>query len=221
MNIGQLHGKTISELEFSIGAPLRVTTEVASVELVVKKSRFLGTAIPLPAPEYAEELVASVARRDATHNTWAWRVGERHQFSDDGEPGGTAGRPIFSVLEGSGLDLTLVVVTRWFGGITLGSGGLVRAYSQAAQQCLAAAPVRELVPRVRLALDLPYTMQSPVYRLLETFGATKTGETFSDAGVTLGLVLRREQQAAFQLELTNLSRGTLTLRDWTGAGETK
>ncbi len=214
MNPGELYSKTISELEFSIGSPLRVPTAPASVELLVKKSRFLGTAIPLLAPELAEDLVASVARRDATHNTWAWRVGERHQFSDDGEPGGTAGRPIFSVLEGSGLDLTLVVVTRWFGGIKLGAGGLVRAYSQAAQQCLAAVPVRELVPRVRLALDLPYTMQSPVYRLLETFGASKTGESFSDAGVTLGLVLRRDQQGPFQQELTSLSRGTLVLRDW-------
>jgi hypothetical protein len=89
---------------------------------------------------------------DATHNCWAWRIGGDYRSSDDGEPAGTAGRPILAAIDGQGFDRVMVVVTRWFGGIKLGAGGLVRAYGGAAAECLRTAPRVPLVGMRTLVL---------------------------------------------------------------------
>ena len=95
--------------------------------LEVKHSRFLAQAGPVDSAEAAHAFMATVADPTATHNCWAWRVGDQYRSSDDGEPAGTAGRPILAAIDGQGYDRVAVVVTRWFGGIKLGAGGLVRA----------------------------------------------------------------------------------------------
>ena len=94
----------------------------------------------------------------ARHHCWAWRIGEAYRFSDDGEPGGTAGRPMLQVLEGSGLSEVGAVCIRWFGGVKLGTGGLARAYSGATARAVDAAERREVVPRARLPLRLPFDL---------------------------------------------------------------
>lgn len=92
----------------------------------------------------------------ATHHCWAWRIGEAYRFSDDGEPGGTAGRPIQQVIDGSGLRDFGIVVVRWFGGTKLGSGGLIRAYTASAQDALARATVCEIVPLISCPVRIPF-----------------------------------------------------------------
>ena len=116
----------------------------AAAELVEKKSRFIGYAAPVADEAAALAFVQEIKarHRDATHNCYAYQAGDNDQFqrsSDDGEPSGTAGRPILEVIRGRGLKNTAVVVTRYFGGILLGTGGLVRAYGAAAKQALEAA----------------------------------------------------------------------------------
>ena len=101
--------------------------------LEIKHSRFVAQACALASPEQALEQVRRFAAVDATHNCWAYRYGQEYRSSDDGEPSGTAGRPILAAIDGQGYDRVVVVVTRWYGGIKLGAGGLVRAEDPAQQ----------------------------------------------------------------------------------------
>ena len=104
--------------------------------LEVKQSRFLANGFPISGIEEAMVLLDVARQQPATHHCWAYRVGNNYRFSDDGEPSGTAGKPILSAIDGQQLDAVIVIVTRWYGGINLGTGGLVRAYGGAAAECL-------------------------------------------------------------------------------------
>src|SRR5690606_38702273 len=112
----------------------------ASFRQEIKKSRFLAQAAPIADEGEAREFLAQHSDPSANHNCWAWRIGQSYRFSDDGEPSGTAGKPILQAIDGQGLDRTVVVVTRWFGGVLLGCGGLIRAYGGTAASCLLEAP---------------------------------------------------------------------------------
>lgn len=120
----------------------------ASAEQIIKKSRFLGVAVPVADEDEARAAIAAHGHADASHNCWAWRLGGAYRFSDAGEPSGTAGKPILAAIDGQSIDKVVVIVTRWFGGILLGSGGLVRAYGGTAAACLRAAELVEMKPSV-------------------------------------------------------------------------
>lgn len=113
----------------------------------IKKSRFIAHAAPVASEDEAKAFIAEVSDPSANHNCWAWRIGQAYRFSDDGEPSGTAGKPILQAIDGQALDGVVAVVTRFFGGILLGSGGLVRAYGGTAATCLRAAEKVEIIPR--------------------------------------------------------------------------
>jgi uncharacterized YigZ family protein len=117
-------------------------------EQVIRKSRFLATAVPIANEDEVKAALAAHSHADASHNCWAWRIGAAYRFSDDGEPSGTAGKPILAAIDGQSIDKILVIVTRWFGGILLGSGGLVRAYGGTAAMCLRGAELIEMKPSV-------------------------------------------------------------------------
>ncbi|XP_074380456.1 uncharacterized protein LOC141721429 isoform X2 [Apium graveolens] len=106
----------------------------------IKKSKFIAIAAPLFDESSAQSFLSRVKESRATHNCWAYKVGDQYRSNDDGEPSGTAGKPIYSAIESSGLDRVMVVVIRYFGGIKLGTGGLVRAYGGVASECLKNAP---------------------------------------------------------------------------------
>lgn len=114
----------------------------------VKKSRFIAHAAPAGSEDEAKAFIAVVSDPSANHNCWAWRIGQAYRFNDDGEPSGTAGKPILQAIDGQALDRVAVVVTRWFGGILLGSGGLIRAYGGTAAACLRSAGKIEIIPRI-------------------------------------------------------------------------
>ena len=120
----------------------------ATSEQVIKKSRFLATAVPVASEDEAKAALIAYGHADATHNCWAWRIGAAYRFSDAGEPSGTAGKPILAAIDGQAIDKVMVIVTRWFGGILLGSGGLVRAYGGTAAMCLRGAECVEMKPSV-------------------------------------------------------------------------
>ena len=117
-------------------------------EQIVKKSRFVGTAGPVADEAGARAFSAGHSDPAANHNCWAWRVGQAYRFNDNGEPSGTAGKPILQALDGQAIDRVAVVVTRWFGGILLGSGGLMRAYGGTAAICLREAETAPFVETV-------------------------------------------------------------------------
>ncbi|GAP64735.1 hypothetical protein MBSD_n0017 [Mizugakiibacter sediminis] len=173
----------------------------------VRKSRFLAHAAPVDDPAAALAFVERVADRTATHNCWAYRIDAQYRFSDDGEPGGTAGRPILQAVEGQGLDRVVVVVTRWFGGIKLGAGGLARAYGGCAAECLRRAPKRSLVALARYAVACPFAELALLKSRLRELDAHIETETFGAAGAELVLALPARHAEALQRLLAGLLRG--------------
>jgi putative IMPACT (imprinted ancient) family translation regulator len=127
---------------------LRTLAGPATVEVEIRRSRFVAHAARVDDLAATLAFYESVADPAATHNCWAWRLDHRYRFNDDGEPVSSAGRPILAAIEGKELELAMVVVTRYFGGVKLGIGGLIRAYSGSAAKCLDRAGILELVPRV-------------------------------------------------------------------------
>lgn len=186
----------------------------ASHEVEIKKSRFIARALRVETPEEALVKVREISLPDATHNCWAYRIGEEYRFSDDGEPGGSAGRPIFAAIDGHGLDRVLVVVTRYFGGTKLGVGGLVRAYGGTAAECLRLAEKVEVKPLCRTRVEIPFPDMNSVYNLLPDSGAVKTGESYSDSGVILELEMETENWEPFRLHLTDVTRGKMRVIDF-------
>ncbi|AKC85482.1 IMPACT family protein [Pseudoxanthomonas suwonensis] len=174
--------------------------------LEVRHSRFLAHAAPVDAPATAMDFVARASDPDATHNCWAWRVGQDYRSSDDGEPAGTAGRPVLAAIDGQGCDRVAVVVTRWYGGIKLGAGGLVRAYGGAAAECLRLAPRRTLVAMVELELACAFEDLGAVHAALPAHAAEKAGERFEADGAHLVLRLPAVQADALQLRLRDATR---------------
>ncbi len=141
----------------------KIITQEGVGEIVEKKSRFIGGAYFVDSAAAAEEKIAEISKKywDARHNCYAYVIGENSETtkcSDNGEPSGTAGKPILEVINGSGITNILIIVTRYFGGVLLGTGGLVRAYTQAAQAAIAASEVGEMVYSQLLTLKVGYNM---------------------------------------------------------------
>lgn len=179
-------------------------------ELKVRGSRFIGTAIPVGSKEEAAQELARIQKEfwDATHNCYAYRLapdGLQYRFSDDGEPSGSAGKPILFVMQQRGIVNILVVVTRYFGGTRLGVGGLVRAYSDTAAAVLDAAQVVVEHPLDMIRIFTPYEDMRAVRALIEKY-ALRFEEEFHDA-VKYMVVIRSDQVEEFSAQLTEISQG--------------
>lgn len=187
---------------------LKTLTGPASFQLVEKKSRFVARCAPLAAPEAAEAMIDELSDRTAGHNCLAWKYGSLVRFSDDGEPSGTAGRPILAVIEGQGLDRVIVVVSRWFGGTLLGTGGLVRAYGGAAAEALRLAPLEEIIERKRVGVRIGFGDHPRVRaRLHQAPGLRGYSETFEPEGVVLSAEIAVDSVSALITSITDLTRG--------------
>lgn len=178
-------------------------------DAVVLNSEFLAFADRADTPEDALAQLSALRERypDATHHCWAYRIGSASRFSDDGEPGGTAGAPLLRAILGQGLDHVMVVVVRYYGGVKLGTGGLVRAYGGTAAECLRTAPRLEVRPRLTLSVHVPFEHLSALYHLLGTFDTVRGQEVYSASGVTLPVQLYPEDAAAFPQALRDATRG--------------
>lgn len=191
---------------------LTVPYESARAEIVVVNSRFIASLAPVGSVEAAREYIASIKKEfpDATHNVPAFIIGGGNSVSefcsDDGEPSGTSGRPLLAVLKGSGLGNVAVVVTRYFGGTLLGTGGLVKAYSEAGRAVLAVARRAELVAARRVSFSLPYHLFERVRMLLAETGAAAVSEDFAEE-VRLVVDVAESAYDAFAAGLSELSAG--------------
>ena len=187
----------------------------ARVEEVILRSRFITTAAPVETVEEAKAFVAEMRAEfaGATHNCYAFAAGPPGStgmagMSDDGEPSGTAGRPMLAVVLGSGVGDLAVVVTRYWGGIKLGTGGLVRAYSGGVKAVLEVLPVREKVRLATLLASGPYSYVTPVERLLPDFEATLVSRDFA-ADVTWQIQAPEEHVERLAAALVDLSHGEI------------
>ncbi|WFR97430.1 IMPACT family protein [Rhizobium tumorigenes] len=178
-----------------------------SFEQSIKKSRFLAVAVAIADEDEARVQLSALADAGANHNCWAWRTGQTYRFNDDGEPGGTAGRPILQAIDGQSFDCVLVVVSRWFGGVLLGTGGLMRAYGGTAAACLRAADRVEVVPMVAAIAVVGFSdLALAKVRLLSIAGLSVVAEMFTEDGAVLSLSVpecQADRAAALLADSTN------------------
>jgi uncharacterized YigZ family protein len=190
-------------MSFSLAAP-------AHHELVIKKSRFIACIEPVNGREQALARVAQLKalHPDAAHVCWALLAGGQSAANDDGEPSGTAGRPMLEVLRHQALDGVMASVVRYFGGVKLGAGGLVRAYTDAVAQALLNAEKIPLIAQTRLACSVPYALEGLVRRELELAQAPLL-EVNHGSVVTLHFAMPETQAAEWVARLSESGRGQL------------
>ncbi|XP_039127434.1 IMPACT family member in pol 5'region isoform X1 [Dioscorea cayenensis subsp. rotundata] len=152
-------------------SPYTTLRERVSCEREIKRSKFIAIASPVHDERSAQSFLLEVQDPRATHNCWAYKLGDQFRCNDDGEPSGTAGKPIYSAIVSSGIDMVMVVVIRYFGGIKLGTGGLVRAYGGVALDCLKSAETRFVKPKAPVGIEVPYDLLGTVYHQLQLFQA--------------------------------------------------
>jgi uncharacterized YigZ family protein len=182
-------------------------------ELKVRGSRFIGTALPVNGKEEAEAAVGEIRKEyhNATHNCYAYRLGaggEESRFHDDGEPSGSAGRPILGALDRAGVTNLVVVVTRYFGGTKLGVGGLARAYGGAASLVLERAERETRYLTSTLQLSVPHACVGEVMRAVSRFGA-RIGDTTYDEEVHLRLEIRTSKLEEVKAGLMECTAGNI------------
>ncbi len=188
-----------------------VPLKPAQAEVVEKRSRFIGSIVPVTTEEEARAHIEAVKKRhrDARHNCWCYRLESGvERYSDDGEPQGTAGVPMLSVFQKSDVTNLCCVVTRYFGGVLLGAGGLVRAYSQTARDAMDAAGVGKMQPWTRLSLSAPYPLLEQLKLLCSQCSGTVEDVQYADQ-VALSLLFPSEQVDTFTALVTELTAGGL------------
>jgi len=185
----------------------------ASIEIIEKKSRFIGYTAPITGEEDATEFIAKIKEkhRDATHNVYAYQAGEHNQVqrsNDDGEPSGTAGRPILEIIKKLELQNTAVVVTRYFGGILLGTGGLIRAYGRAASLVLAEACTVIRCPAITFSISFEYALLAQVQNLLVALGGIVKNTFYAD-NINIICLIKETKRVDFLQKIADLGQGTI------------
>ncbi|WP_147477746.1 IMPACT family protein, partial [Pseudomonas coronafaciens] len=178
----------------------------------IRKSRFITLAAPIDNPADAQAFIEQHSDLNATHNCWAWKLGAQYRSNDDGEPGGTAGRPILAAIEAQEFDQVVVLVIRWYGGIQLGTGGLARAYGGGANKCLQRAERLPLVQRSSFALECSFSELALVKLRLAELNGLVTHEVFTANGVQMAIAVGPEHLDVLQQQLADLSRGRILLQ---------
>nr|WP_221265717.1 YigZ family protein [Oleiagrimonas soli] len=173
----------------------------------IRKSRFLAHVAPVADVASAVAFIERVSDPTANHNCWAYRIGQNYRFSDDGEPGGSAGKPILQAIDGQELDGTVAVVTRWFGGIKLGVGGLIRAYGGTAAECLRQAPREPIVETARVRFALGYAELALFKARVEHWHLQLLDEAFGADAVCVTASVATAQLDRLEQLLADLSRG--------------
>ena len=182
-----------------------------SEQFIINKSRFIGHGAPCRTEEEALDFLADIRRehKDASHNCYAYVIGRNAgiaRYSDDGEPSGTAGAPIIEVIKARGVVDVCVVVTRYFGGILLGAGGLIRAYAQGSKAALDAARVCQMHPTERWLFEVAYPLWDRVQHALKSLPARLVGTDFA-AAVSFELDMKAADTERVLAELTRVTDG--------------
>lgn len=184
-------------------------------EIVEKKSRFIASIFPVSSEEEALEKITKIRKKhyDARHNCFAYVIGEKNEIercSDDGEPSGTAGRPMLEVLNGQGVHNAAAVVTRYFGGTLLGTGGLVRAYTAAMKEGLDACVLMEQRTGFRVKIHTDYNDMGKIQYLVRIGGYTEIDTIYAE-DVQMVLLIPEEQMEAVHKEITEKTAGKATI----------
>ena len=184
--------------------------EMGVKEIIINKSKFVGLATPIESEEHALEIIQKVKKEhyNANHNVYAYQFGENDETqrsNDDGEPNGTAGKPVLEIIKKEKLKNTLIIVTRYFGGIKLGSGGLIRAYAQSAKEGILAAKKGYNLLMNNVTVKYDYTCHGKIENYLQKFEYVQ-GSEFTDK-VELSILLEDEEFETFKKEIMNITSG--------------
>lgn len=194
----------------------KTVADRATASFIEKKSEFIGNIAPVSTEEEAISFIEEIRRqhRKATHNCYAYILRDNNigRHSDDGEPGGTAGAPMFEVLKKEGLTDICCVVTRYFGGILLGAGGLVRAYGNGVKIAVDAARIKHIRLARRIVISLDYSLYGKIGSLLAEYDARIQSEDFG-ADVKIVLCVCSERAEEFKEKLTDLCFGRAGIDD--------
>ncbi|WP_334320968.1 IMPACT family protein [Gilliamella apicola] len=191
-------------MPYTLAIPTQLTEEI-------KKSRFIVNAAPVTSAEQAAQFIDSISDPNATHNCWAWKIGQQYRFNDDGEPTSTAGRPILSAIEGQDCDQVVVVITRYFGGIKLGTGGLIRAYGGSASHCLQQATLIELIARITLQFHCYYNEWPIIENRLKELDAIIENQEFDAEGVKVSVAITKNNSVVLQKNISDITRGRVNI----------
>jgi uncharacterized YigZ family protein len=191
-------------MPYTLANPTELTEEI-------KKSRFIVNAAPIANAQQAAEFIDNISDPNATHNCWAWKIGQQYRFNDDGEPTSTAGRPILSAIEGQDCDQVVVVVTRYFGGIKLGTGGLIRAYGGSASHCLQQAELIELIARTALQFHCYYNEWPIIENRLKELGAIIEQQDFDAEGVNVHTSITQDNLPILVKNISDITRGRVII----------
>lgn len=209
-------GKSDDTMSSQILKPVAVPAGECRAEVTILNSRFIAIAAPAFSVEEARNFIQRIRNEfiDATHHVPAYLIGHGattiEHCNDDGEPAGTAGKPILSVIKGSGIGNIVIVVVRYFGGTKLGTGGLVKAYQQAAKAILAELPLAIQVKACELVCNVGYSDYQKVRRLIENFAGKILEEFFTDQ-VSLHIEMQVSERKKFEESLRDLTHGAATI----------
>ena len=177
----------------------------------IKKSRFQAIAAPVENEQAVKDFLELHKDISTTHQCWAWKVGHTVRFNDDGEPSGTAGRPILAVIEGNDLTNVIVLVNRWYGGVKLGTGGLVRAYGGCAGQCLIQAEKIELIEKKIVRFKCLFNEWS-IFEYELKHQNIEFQEAYTSEGVEVTAKLQIHQISGLELKIQDVTRGREQLK---------
>lgn len=188
-----------------------LTTKPTTSEIVINKSRFIGYAVSVVSPSDAAAKIKEISKKyyDATHNCYAYITDEGTKYSDDGEPQSTAGIPILDCIKKQKLNNCLVIVTRYFGGVKLGAGGLVRAYSSCASQTLANSPKVEMKSGILVEFSSPYDLYQTIITKISS--RCKITETLFGDSVIVKLIVNQDEFTALEETVSELSKGKIRI----------
>ncbi len=186
-------------------------TRLICYEEDIKKSRFQAIAVPVENEQAVKDFLEENRDLSTTHQCWAWKIGHNVRFNDDGEPSGTAGRPILATIEGNELTNVLVLVNRWYGGIKLGTGGLVRAYGGTAGQCLLLAEKIELIEKKKVSFQCQFNEWAIFQYELNQLQIEYT-EEYTAEGVRVIALLQVHQIQPLAMKIQDVTRGREQLK---------
>lgn len=190
--------------------PFTIASQV-TFEEEIKKSRFQAIAVPVANEQDVKEFLEISKDISTTHQCWAWKIGNNVRFNDDGEPSGTAGRPILATIEGNELSNILVLVNRWYGGVKLGTGGLVRAYGGCAGQCLLLAEKIELIEKKKVSFSCQFN-EWAIFQYELNQQQIEFQQDYTATGVDVIALLQIHQIEPLSLKIQDVTRGREQLK---------
>lgn len=178
-------------------------------EIVIKKSKFIGSCNSVHSADEAISFIKQESSIEASHNCWAYKIGDNYRFSDDGEPSGTAGKPIYNSIENNNCDQIVILITRFFGGTKLGAGGLIRAYSQCATDLLKDENLQKIEKKIELCFQTDFSYSSTIFNYFNKNRIKEINQKYISDGAIFTVILPEENSQNHINNLIELTSGSI------------